>query len=129
MKSTVSVYLDALPLVRVRFADYVQLIRPRIALLVLFTVAVGYGLASYSSVSGPHMVDLSRLLHTLFGTALVVAGASALNQVFERQSDSLMERTANRPLPSGRLEPGTSLLFGAGLALSGLAYLALSSEW
>ena len=69
---------------------------------------------------------MSRLLHTLFGTALVVAGASALNQVFERHSDALMERTAKRPLPSGRLEPGTSLLFGAGLALSGLAYLALT---
>jgi protoheme IX farnesyltransferase len=71
-------------------------------------------------------VDVSRLLHTLFGTALVVAGASALNQVFERHSDSLMERTANRPLPSGRLELGTSLLFGAGLALGGLGYLALT---
>jgi protoheme IX farnesyltransferase len=127
MKSTVSVYLDALPLVRVRFADYVQLFRPRITLLVLFTVAVGFGLASCSSASGSQgVVDVSRLLHTLFGTALVVAGASALNQVFERHSDSLMERTANRPLPSGRLEPGTSLLFGAALALSGLAYLALT---
>ena len=127
MKSTVLVYLDDLPLARLRFADYLQLIRPRIALLVLFTVAVGFGLASYSGVSGRHAVaDVSRLLHTLFGTALVVAGASTLNQVLERHSDALMKRTANRPLPSGRLEPGTSLVFGAGLALSGLAYLTLT---
>src|SRR5437667_10861600 len=127
MKSTVSIYLDAPPLVRVRFADYVQLIRPRIALLVLFTVAVGFGLASCSSASGPQgVVDVSRLLHTLFGTALVVAGASALNQVFERHSDALMERTANRPVPSGRLQPATVLLFGGSLALAGLAYLALA---
>ena len=127
MKHTVSVYLDALPLVRVRLADYGQLVRPRIALLVLFTVAVGFALASHSSVSGSHtVVDVSRLLHTVFGTVLVVAAASALNQVFERHSDALMERTANRPLPSGRLEPGPSLLLGAGLALGGLGYLAMT---
>ena len=53
MKSTVSVYLDALPLVRVRFADYVQLIRPRIALLVLFTVAVGFGRPATQARVGP----------------------------------------------------------------------------
>src|SRR5262249_60719995 len=66
------------------------------------------------------------LWQSLLGTALVAAGASTLNQVFERHSDALMKRTANRPLPSGRLEPGTSLVFGAGLALSGLAYLTLT---
>jgi len=127
MKNTVLVCLDALPLVRFRFADYLQLIRPRIALLVLFTVAVGFGLASHSSMGGLDAIaGLSGLVHTLFGTALVVAGASTLNQVFELHSDALMERTANRPLPSGRLGAGTSLLFGAGLALGGLGYLAVT---
>ena len=96
MKSTLTVGQDALPLVRFRFADYVELTRPRMAVLVLFTLAAGFGLAS----AGP--VDLARLLHTVFGTALVVAGASALNQAFERHSDALMERTASRPVPSGR---------------------------
>ena len=120
MKSTLTVGQDALPLVRFRFADYVELTRPRMAVLVLFTLAAGFGLAS----AGP--VDLARLLHTVFGTALVVAGASALNQVFERHSDALMERTANRPVPSGRLQPATVLLFGGSLALAGLAYLALA---
>jgi protoheme IX farnesyltransferase len=86
----------------------------------LFTVAVGFGLAS---AGAPEMV---RLLQTLLGTALVVAGASALNQVFERHSDALMERTGNRPVPSGRLQPGAVLLLGASAALAGLAYLALT---
>jgi protoheme IX farnesyltransferase len=83
-------------------------------------VAAGFGLASAGAP------DLARLLHTVFGTALVVAGASALNQVFERHSDALMERTGNRPLPSGRLQPGAVLLFGASMTLAGLAYLALT---
>jgi protoheme IX farnesyltransferase len=106
--------------IRSRFADYVELTRPRIALLVLFTVAVGFWLASAG------VPDLARLLHTLVGTALVVAGASALNQVFERHSDARMGRTANRPLPAGRLAPTEVLLFGVSLALTGLVYLSLT---
>ena len=111
---------EALPLVRFRFVDYAELTRPRIAVLILFTVAAGFGLAS------PGKPDLARLLHTVFGTALLVAGASALNQLFELGSDALMERTANRPLPSSRLQPGAVLLFGVCLGLAGLAYLALT---
>ncbi len=120
MRNTLTVCLDALPLVRFRFADYVELFRPRIALLILFTVAAGFGLASAGAP------DLARLLHTVLGTALLVAGASALNQVFERHSDARMERTANRPLPSGRLQPPVVLLFGVTLGLVGVVYLALT---
>src|SRR5437868_2268360 len=120
MKSTITVYPNALPLICFRFADYVELTRPRIAVLLLFTLAAGFGLASAGAP------DLARLLHTLLGTALLVAGASALNQVFERHSDALMERTGNRPVPSGRLQPVAVLLFGVGLALAGLAYLVLT---
>ena len=56
----------------------------------------------------------------------MTAGASALNQVLERDGDARMGRTRNRPLPSGRLPPLEALLFGIGLALAGLAYLALA---
>jgi protoheme IX farnesyltransferase len=118
MKNTVTVCPSVVPLVR--FADFVELTRPRIAALVLFTVAAGFGLASSGAP------DLARLLHTLFGTALVVVAASALNQVFERRSDALMERTLNRPLPAGRLQAAAVLLFGAFLALAGLAYLVFA---
>jgi heme o synthase len=95
-----TVYTHALPLVRSRWADYVELTRPRLAVMVLFTVAAGFCLAR---ASPPALV---RLLHTVFGTALVVAGATALNQVLERHSDALMERRWNRPLCSGHLQPG-----------------------
>src|SRR5580704_5862296 len=115
MKSALTVCPDAMPLVRSRLADYVELTRPRIAVMVLFTEAAGFCLASAGAP------DLARLLHTVFGTALVVAGATALNQVLERHSDALMERTSNRPLPSGRLRPAEVLLFGVSLALTGLA--------
>jgi protoheme IX farnesyltransferase len=119
MKSVSGVCTEAIPLGRSRVADYLELTRPRIAVLVLFTVAVGAWLAN------PEIPDLACLLHTLVGTALVAAGASALNQLLERHSDALMRRTENRPLPSGRLQPLEVLFFGFGLALSGLTYLAL----
>jgi protoheme IX farnesyltransferase len=106
-------------LVGSRCVDCLALIRPRIAFLVLFTVAAAFMLASAG------VPDTVRLLHVLLGTSLVVAGASALNQVFEKHSDALMERTSNRPLPSGRLQPGTVFVLGTTFALAGLAYLAL----
>jgi heme o synthase len=107
-------------LVRSCWADYVELMRPRLSVMVLFTVAAGSFLASSGAP------NLARLLHTVLGTALVVAGATALNQVLERDSDAQMQRTCNRPLPSGSLRPEEALRFGVGLALAGLAYLAMT---
>jgi protoheme IX farnesyltransferase len=107
-------------LARPRLADYVQLTRPRIGLMALFTVAVGYFLAA-----GPGGSALV-LLHTLLGTGIVASGASALNQWLERKSDAKMRRTANRPLPAGRLHPREALAFGLVLGVAGVAYLALA---
>jgi protoheme IX farnesyltransferase len=67
-------------------------------------------------------------VHTVTATALVAAGASALNQLLERHSDARMRRTENRPLPSGRLQPLEVLLFGLGLGAAGLAYLGLATR-
>jgi protoheme IX farnesyltransferase len=106
--------------VRSSWAEYLELTRPRLTVMVLFTVATGFCMASTGSP------DPARLLHTVLGTALVVAGATALNQFQERHSDGLMERTRTRPLPSGRVQPIEALLFGISLSLAGLAYLALT---
>jgi protoheme IX farnesyltransferase len=103
-----------------RLADYLTLTRPRIAVMALFTVAVGVLLASGRNVQP------AVLLHTLLGTALVAAGASALNQWLERASDARMRRTENRPLPAGRLQPLEVAVFGGVLGLVGVAYLALA---
>ena len=105
-----------------RVADYVELTKPRIAVMVLFTVATGAVLAGGGSVYLP------VLLHVLFGTALVAAGASALNQLLERNSDARRRRTENRPLPAGRMQPLEALAFGCGLGISGVIYLALTLQ-
>jgi protoheme IX farnesyltransferase len=99
-----------------RAADYLALAKPRVAVLVLFTVGAGVLLAA------PAM-PLLVAFHAVFGTALVASGASALNQWFERHSDGLMRRTANRPLPAGRLAPAEVFGFGLLLGVAGTAYL------
>ena len=107
-----------------RAADYLALTKPRVAVLVLFTVAAGALLAA-----GREVQPLA-LLHVVLGTALVAAGASALNQWVERSSDARMRRTENRPLPAGRLQPLEVLLFGTLLGTGGVTYLAvLSRPW
>ncbi len=100
-----------------RFADYLELTKPRIAVMALFTVGAGYLLGAAGSA------DWRVLLHTLVGAGLVAAGGSALNQLFERKIDARMRRTMKRPLPAGRVSPEEAAAFGAGLAGAGLAYL------
>jgi protoheme IX farnesyltransferase len=102
-----------------RFGDYFELTKPKIAALVLATVAVSACAAS------PGGLDLLVLLHTVAGTALVAASASALNQWLERETDALMPRTAARPLPSGRLGSAEALVFAAATGLAGSLWLAL----
>ena len=103
-----------------RAADYVALSRPRIAVLVLAAVAVG------AWTAGPQYVSSLMLLHTLIGTTLVAASASAMNQWIERERDRHMRRTATRPLPSGRLTSRQAFVFGTATVGTGLAYLALT---
>src|SRR5450631_2426988 len=118
MKTSASVYPEVLTLARPRWLDFVELTKPRIGVMVLFTVAIGALLAR------PSPLDFMQLLHALVGTALVASGASALNQWLERQSDALMRRTENRPLPSGRLTSTEVLIFGFALVAGGLGYMA-----
>ena len=87
--------------------------------LVLLTTVVGF----YIGWRGP--MNFVLLFNTLAATALVAAGAAALNQLLEREFDAKMRRTANRPLPSGRLQPTTVAIFGGVCSVIGLIYLAL----
>ena len=93
---------------------YAELFKARLTFLVLITTLVGFYLGSRGAV------DYLSMFHTVLGTALVASGASALNQLFEREYDSRMRRTADRPLPSGRLQPQFVLWVGVSCALSGL---------
>lgn len=104
----------------VRWADLVELTKPRITLMVVLTTALGAYLA------GPHSpFPLLRLVHALVGVALLAGGAAALNQVVERQADARMRRTAQRPIPAGRLDVRPAWQFGVGLSVMGLVYLFL----
>jgi heme o synthase len=119
MKTAVAME-SAVALTPSRLADYLSLAKPRVAVLVLFTVAAGALLAG-----GSEGATLAIVFHAVLGTALVASGASALNQWIERFSDGAMRRTENRPLPAGRLQPMEVLAFGWLLALVGVLYLSL----
>ncbi len=103
-----------------QWADFMELTKPRITMMVALTTAVGFLLAS------PRPLDWDLLAHTLIGTALIASAASALNQVIERVTDARMRRTANRPIPAGRLAPEKAMLFGIALAVGGAAYLVFA---
>jgi heme o synthase len=98
--------------------DLVALTKPRVTGLVMATAAVGMGLA-------PGRIPLARAAFMLGMTALLVAAANAFNCWLERDTDAFMQRTAGRPLPAGRLEPGTALLFASVLAVASVPLLAL----
>ncbi len=98
--------------------DLFALTKPRITLVVLITAAGGMKLAHGKPA-------LATWLYTMIGTALVVGSANALNMYWERDVDGKMERTRNRPLPAGRLQPAVALWFGIALAVVSLPMLTL----
>jgi len=104
----------------VRARDLLGLTKPGITAMVAVSAASGMLVAAHGGPTPP----FALWLHALLGTALVSAGASALNQVLERDYDGLMRRTAQRPIPSGRLHPDLALLCGVVLAILGLLELA-----
>ena len=101
-----------------RAADFITLTKPRLNFLVLFTTLAGMYIAA------PGGVPAAILMHALVGTALVAGGAAALNQAWERETDTLMRRTETRPIPGGRLRASDGTLFGVLLSAAGLVELA-----
>ena len=97
--------------------DWSELAKARLSLLVLLTTLVGL----YCGAAG-HL-EPWRTLFTLLGTSLVAAAAATLNEWLERDLDAKMPRTADRPLPAGRISPDEALLGGAGMAALGLGTL------
>jgi protoheme IX farnesyltransferase len=105
-----------------RIADYVALTKPRLNFLVVATSAAGYYLGATSSI------DILPMASAVAGTALVAGGAAVLNQVYERDTDALMQRTRRRPLPDGRVTATDATVFGAVLSAGGLLLLAVRSN-
>jgi protoheme IX farnesyltransferase len=104
---------------RDRLAAFLELTKPRITFLIVLTSAAGFALAS----SG--RVNYAGLISALFGIGLLSSGIATLNQYLERDLDCLMRRTADRPLPSGKLLPWEALLFGISLTVIAEIYLAV----
>ena len=99
--------------------DLVEMTKPGIMRLVVFTTAAGFLMAAGLGT------DLLRLANTVFGAALASAGANALNMWWERDTDAEMRRTHMRPLPSGRVPPRLALGFAVLLSSVGLLHLAV----
>jgi heme o synthase len=103
--------------------DVVTLAKPRITAMVVVTALGGMVLAA--RYYGLELAAV-RFVPALVGIAMVVAGANALNMFIERDTDALMARTRNRPLPAGRLRPDVALAFGVSLSVASLPWLALA---
>lgn len=101
-----------------RFADWLTLAKIRVNVLVVATTAGGYYMAERMDV------DVLRLAVTCAGTALVAGGAAAFNQVAERRTDALMDRTKNRPVAGLRMSPLEGRAVAAVLSAVGLGILA-----
>lgn len=107
--------------------DVIALAKPRITLMVVITAAGGLflsrRLAGFEEALKPGLI-----LATLLGTSLIVAGANALNMFIERDIDRRMDRTKNRPLPAGRMNPRFALWFGVALSAVAVPILAIGAN-
>ena len=101
-----------------RVRDYIELTKPKIAVLELVVVLAAGVVATWGQPSP------LPLVHAMVGTLLVAASASAANQYLERRRDARMPRTASRPLPALRIAPWEALTFSAVTLLAGMVYLA-----
>jgi heme o synthase len=106
-------------------ADYATLFKLRISTMVIITAGAGFYLGSLRSGISPFH---SGLLQAIFGIAVVTCGSSALNQALERKSDSLMRRTASRPMAAGRISLAHGLILGFAATFLGSLYLAYTTN-
>lgn len=117
--STLTIVRDR-PAVLSRLSDFVELSKPRIAVLELLVVLAAGFVATWGQPNP------AAVLCAMVGTLLVAASASAANQWMERRRDARMERTASRPLPAGRLSGMEVIVFSAVTLASGVIWLILT---
>ena len=98
--------------------DYIDLTKPKVQSLLLFTTVTTMEIAGDPSVS--------KIALTCVGGYLSAGGAGAVNHYWDRDIDARMSRTASRPIPSGRVSPGAALRFGIALALGSLVLMTLT---
>lgn len=122
--STTSVSVEQSRATRLaRLADYMELSKPRIGMLVVISVGVAYRVAAWEQP------DLLVLANVIMGTWLIAASASALNQWLEWRRDAMMPRTANRPLPTNRLKGREAWFFALATLALGATQLVFGVGW
>jgi protoheme IX farnesyltransferase len=104
----------------VKIKTYLELTKPRIVLLLLFTMLTAMIVAAHG-IPAPQIT-----LSSLLAGGMAAGGASALNQYFDRDIDTRMKRTARRPIPSGRLDAQRAFVFGSVLVISSLLIFAIA---
>jgi heme o synthase len=97
--------------------SYLELVKPRVVALMMFTVAVGMVLST------PELPAWRVLVFGVLGIGLVAASAAAINHVIDQRIDAQMLRTRNRPLPRGLLDEVQASVFAAALSLAGASLL------
>lgn len=103
------------------FGDFVQLLKPRVMSLVIFTALVGL-------IAAPnHLPPVASFTAILF-IALGAGASGALNMWWDADIDQVMRRTMNRPIPSGRIQPGEALGLGMTLSVASVLMLWLSTN-
>lgn len=115
--SSTSVLVRERSLGLTRFVDYLELTKPRIVVLELIVAGAAACLAM------PRGIDALAVMHALLGTALVAASASVANQWIECSRDARMPRTADRPLPAGRVTGAEALLLSTIMLMIGMYWL------
>ncbi len=106
-----------------RVADWIELTKPKISVMVVVAVAAAGYIASLGQA------PLAIILHAMFGALCLSASASATNQWWESSLDARMRRTRNRPLPAGRLAPAAVMSVAGFLLVVGAVHLALFTTW
>ncbi|TCS90018.1 protoheme IX farnesyltransferase [Anseongella ginsenosidimutans] len=117
-------YEEKLPVALGRkFADISQLVKLRLSMLVVFSAVIAFVLASTEAI------DWSRLIMLVIGGFLVTGAANGFNQVIEKQPDGLMNRTRNRPLPTGRMSSAEVIALCVFMGISGVLILGFFTTW
>ncbi|MEM6748957.1 MAG: heme o synthase [Planctomycetota bacterium] len=111
-----------------RLHELSALTKPRIALMVLITTSIGFAMGMGLRTEGAGFPWVP-LLAALAGAGLSCMGAAALNQWWERDTDGMMQRTRDRPLPAGRVAPGEALAVGLALSATGVGALSAVGLW
>ncbi|MFV1982326.1 MAG: heme o synthase [Thiohalomonadales bacterium] len=106
-----------------RLNDYYELCKPRVVMLIVFTAIIGMFLAT--PTSNPGLVPFEILVFGSFGIGFAAASAAAINQLVDRKVDAIMNRTSNRPLPTGHMTNTQALIFAIGLGIFAMALLII----